>query len=594
MEINRKSLYAIIVKSGIAGIIFLLGIWVMTLLTAPKHLHISDRYIQTERKGGQTEYTVQIPGHAKQGPYSLIFKSKGNAITVDAEGTVLYAYGQYFAEEGKDVGRIHVSAGLPDNAKEVKIRLEAEDADADPVLYRIDLCQTKDIAAYFLTNDTLGFPLAMFYIVIGVCFITASVIVLGKWELSRLGILLGMVLLCLSVELLDTGGHYLVLGIEPHFWNLLFYVDSYIVSGICMLFSLELVKEKLSRPEKWVMHTGIAIQFLCAAAVFGLVRFTRLRFCDLSSVFSASIILCGLFSAYGIFRVFRKKNIIKHGVLFITFLVAWLFLAIILRFSTAPLMNFSDLPVIDFETIGGMLIFYAAMLSFLKEIERSIEDKKQKKEQIGMLETKLKESRIKNFTRQMQPHFLYNTLSSIQEIILDNPDYAYQLLGDFTIFLRGCIRSMSDEQPVPFSQELRNIKAFVAIEKMRFEERLTVYYEIKEENFMIVPLSIQPLVENAIRHGIYDRGPQGGTVWIRSFREADAYVVQVEDTGIGFDTENMMARFRDGSTDSYGIRNLIYRLETGMKATIRFDSEIGRGTLVTVRIPAENGEVVKA
>ncbi len=197
----------------------------------------------------------------------------------------------------------------------------------------------------------------------------------------------------------------------------------------------------------------------------------------------------------------------------------------------------------------------------------------------------LEQSRIKNASSQMQPHFLYNALSSIREIVLDDPQYASDLIYDFTTHLRACIRSMSGDSMVSFAQELENIKAYVNIERMRFGDRLHVVYDCEELDFDIIPLSIQPLVENAIRHGVYERGAAGGTVIVRSMRSDDCRIVCIEDDGIGFNFDETMAEVKSGKRDSSGLYNLIFRFDTLMKASVDVESTVGKGTKITVTIP---------
>ena len=217
-----------------------------------------------------------------------------------------------------------------------------------------------------------------------------------------------------------------------------------------------------------------------------------------------------------------------------------------------------------------------------EELQRRVREKEE-------LERQLQLSRIRNFTGQMHPHFLYNALGSIQEIMLEDPEYASELLGDFTTYLRGCIRSMNGDDAVPFSQELENIRAYVNIEKMRFGEKLKVIYEIEAPDFPVLPLSIQPLVENAIRHGVYQRGKAGGTVVIRTRRTDGFYEAEVEDDGIGFDYEKYRKAMDSGKMESAGLRNLTFRLEKVLGAEIIVKSASGSGTVVTVRIPDKKG-----
>ena len=207
--------------------------------------------------------------------------------------------------------------------------------------------------------------------------------------------------------------------------------------------------------------------------------------------------------------------------------------------------------------------------------------------EIETLTDELEDAKVKNSLSQMQPHFLYNTLASIREIILVDPEYASELIVDFTTHLRACIKTMSSNDLIPFGQELDNIKAYANIEKMRLGEKLKVEYNISFDDFMIVPLSIQPIVENAIRHGIYERGAKGGTVSISAYRNDEEYVVCVKDDGIGFDYEKIKADVESGKRDSTGISSLVFRLEKMLDAKVEIISRIGCGTEVTVRVPMD-------
>lgn len=202
----------------------------------------------------------------------------------------------------------------------------------------------------------------------------------------------------------------------------------------------------------------------------------------------------------------------------------------------------------------------------------------------------LAQTRVKNASSQMQPHFLYNALSSIREIVLEDPEYASDLIYDFTTHLRACVRSMSNDAPIPFTQELENVRAYVNIEKMRFGDRLSVEYNCPETDFNIIPLSIQPLVENAVRHGVFDRGAVGGKVIVSTARGDGRIFVYVEDNGVGFDYHKTMQEVEDGTRDSSGLANLIFRFATLMTAEVSVDSIIGSGTKVTVTIPSTKGQ----
>lgn len=250
----------------------------------------------------------------------------------------------------------------------------------------------------------------------------------------------------------------------------------------------------------------------------------------------------------------------------------------------------SILPVSDTMEVkigsDGVKYGYAVVTDITKYREAREHDKMKMEE----MEIQLNEARLKVSTGQMQPHFLYNALASIREIVLDDPEYASDLIYDFTTHLRACIKSMSSESQIRFSQELENIKAYVNIEKMRFGDKLKVEYNIKESDFDIIPLSIQPLVENAIRHGIYERGDAGGLVVVSTCREGNYAVIKVEDNGVGFDLASIKKQVEHYGRDSTGLKNLMFRFEKIMHADVQVESKLGVGTSITIRIPIEGEE----
>jgi PAS domain-containing protein/anti-sigma regulatory factor (Ser/Thr protein kinase) len=228
--------------------------------------------------------------------------------------------------------------------------------------------------------------------------------------------------------------------------------------------------------------------------------------------------------------------------------------------------------------------------SVVTDLRKYREEQQQLEQELKQTRDQLAQSRVKNAGSQMQPHFLYNALSSIREIVLEDPEYASDLIYDFTTHLRACVRSMSSDALIPFTQELENIRAYVNIEKMRFGERLSVEYNCPETDFDIIPLSIQPLVENAVRHGIFDRGAAGGKVTVSTARGDGCIFIYAEDNGVGFDYKKTMQEVEDGTRDSNGLANLIFRFATLMKAEVSVDSEIGIGTKVTVTIPESDAK----
>ncbi|MCQ2510594.1 MAG: histidine kinase [Lachnospiraceae bacterium] len=250
-----------------------------------------------------------------------------------------------------------------------------------------------------------------------------------------------------------------------------------------------------------------------------------------------------------------------------------------------------------FLFVASGIIFARSVIQYRLRIRSTLADLERQKNEKALLEAQMKEKELKsalkeaqmrNSIRQLQPHFLYNALSSIREIVLESPEYGADMLMDFTNFLRACLKAMSTKELIPFSQELKNIKAYVNIEKMRLGDRLTVVYDIQEDDFLIIPLGVQPLVENAIRHGISKKRNKTGTVAIRTYRENGQIVISVEDDGTGFDVPKILDEIASGKRDSTGISNLKMRFANRMNATLEGTSEVGKGTVAYIKIPLED------
>lgn len=206
------------------------------------------------------------------------------------------------------------------------------------------------------------------------------------------------------------------------------------------------------------------------------------------------------------------------------------------------------------------------------------------------LENRLRRSRAELMASQIRPHFIYNTLNSIRTLIRLDPKAAQQAVYDFSIYLRSNLENMGERDLIPFADELRHIRAYLDIEKIRFEERLNVVMDIQASMFLVPPLSIQPLVENAVKHGICTR-MSGGTVTIRSYEETDMYVVEVEDDGAGFDVSGLdlgddtdsAAPSSGNAPDGHiGLKNIRFRVQEITGGTLKIESHPGKGTKVTV------------
>ena len=195
------------------------------------------------------------------------------------------------------------------------------------------------------------------------------------------------------------------------------------------------------------------------------------------------------------------------------------------------------------------------------------------------LENELTQSRIAVMLSQIKPHFLFNALNSISALCLTDPLMADQAITSLSNYLRGNIRSLEQNSPIPFEQELDHIKYHVRLEQLRYGEKLRVVYAIHTTDFQVPTLSLQTLVENAIRHGVSPK-PEGGLVVVETEHGDHCTFVRIIDNGVGFDMD-----LRSQNADSIGLANAKKRMEVMMNAEFTIQSTPGKGTNITIRIP---------
>ena len=188
--------------------------------------------------------------------------------------------------------------------------------------------------------------------------------------------------------------------------------------------------------------------------------------------------------------------------------------------------------------------------------------------------------RISIMLSQIAPHFIYNTLTSIQQMCETNPKQAAETVGEFAEYLRGNLDSLSLQKPVPFKKELNHVKAYLSIEKKRFGDKIKSSFDIQCDDFMIPSLTLQPLVENAVKHGLRKK-KGGGTVCISTKRQGNEVCIIIEDDGVGFDPNQLL----DDGRPHVGIENVRSRLRDMCGASLEVTSAPGQGSKMLIKLP---------
>ena len=164
-----------------------------------------------------------------------------------------------------------------------------------------------------------------------------------------------------------------------------------------------------------------------------------------------------------------------------------------------------------------------------------------------------------------------------------DPERAQEATVTFADYLRGNMDSLKQTAPMPFETELEHLKKYLYIEKLRFGKKLNIVYDIQATDFKVPLLSIQPLVENAVKHGVGMK-KKGGTVTISTKRTDSGYEIIIADDGVGFDTN---APKKDDGRSHVGMENTKKRLKDLCGADVVITSTVGEGTTVRVILPKE-------
>ena len=221
-------------------------------------------------------------------------------------------------------------------------------------------------------------------------------------------------------------------------------------------------------------------------------------------------------------------------------------------------------PLIDICYVLSALVMYGFALSGQIEQDRR-------------RQLEIANQRANVMVLQMRPHFIYNTLMSIYCLCDQDPQKARQVTMDFTNYLRKNFNAVASDSTIPFSAELEHTRAYLAVEQAQFEDMLLVEFDTPVTHFRLPPLTLQPLVENSVKHGM---NPYSGPLYVSvRTRMTDAGVeVIVEDNGPGFDPD-------DESKPHTTLTNIRQRLEMMCGGSLVIRPRDGGGTVVIITIP---------
>ena len=322
-----------------------------------------------------------------------------------------------------------------------------------------------------------------------------------------------------------------------------------------------------------------------------------LWFWRISLLLSISMLIVSQFT--GLIYYIDNENLYHRGPLYVlyyisAFLIVFSDLYLVVRYRNClsrkvavALFIYLIIPLVFavFQVFfyGPALIIYATLFSaFVMYIfllsEQTEEHIRQEHEKMVL--------RLNLLSSQIRPHYIYNVLTSIHLLCRKNPEEAMRVVEHFTDYLRANFEGIAAENPIGFPNELRHIEAYLEVERRRFLDELKVEYRIEHTAFRLPALTVQPIVENAVKHGFGDE-EKPLKITISARRCEGASEIVVADNGRGFSEPEI-------SESMEALRNIRERLKLMSNGTLEIFSRKGEGTRVVIRIPDKEYTAGKA
>lgn len=236
--------------------------------------------------------------------------------------------------------------------------------------------------------------------------------------------------------------------------------------------------------------------------------------------------------------------------------------------------------IFDFGiTIRVGVILYIAIV-YTIEILRVRDKRKYEVKENMEMKTELDKANIYLMSGKMTPHFIHNTLLAIQELCYSDPQEAANAIEIFSRYIRINLDGIGQHEVIPFEKELECIQLYMGIQQICYEDDVQFETDLQAKDFYIPPFCIQPIVENAVIHGIRKCRRQG-CIRLKTWMEEECIVIQVEDNGAGFEVDE---KKRTSFSSSISV---VYRLEKVLNGKLDIMSKVGEGTIVTLRIPKQ-------
>lgn len=382
------------------------------------------------------------------------------------------------------------------------------------------------------------------------------------------GDMIAIIILCFSLMTQNLIEHYLTIGEPSPFWRTFNSIYGYCVRPVIMVVFLCIVQPGKKHWVSWSLvgiNTAVYLTAFRCRVAFMITEdnhYVSGPLADTCMVVSAILLVNLLWQTIRSFHGEKKRDMLIP-----LFVVGIIVVSVILD----QYLWVTEQPVeyLTIAVIVSCVLFYLWLhLQFVREHELDL----------------MAQNRIKIMVSQIQPHFLYNTIATFKALCKKDPEKASEVAEKFGQYLRQNLDSLEAEGLISVEKELEHTRLYADIEMIRFEN-VRVEYDVKDSDFEVPPLTIQPMVENAIRHGVRIR--EEGIVRVSTRQTEQGREIVIWDNGSGFDVSSM----KQSEGSHIGIRNVKERIEKLCGGTLTVESELEKGTTITIRIPKEEGEL---
>ena len=365
-----------------------------------------------------------------------------------------------------------------------------------------------------------------------------------------------------QVSLLFLGPDYSVLS------RIAVFCESLFSSMLMPMMTLYLLRCSGERRKRTPLFASMITLWLVYAALLVFTQFTTQIYTitpnnvyQRGPLYFVLLILPAAMMAMNCVSLFLRRNRLtkKQRAAFTVYLLVPLCCMLIQMFSYGLLM------IVIGTSVSIMIMFIFIVLN---QVDHSIRQQKKNAAQQASITV-----------LQMRPHFIHNTLMSIYYLCKQDPEKAQQIILDFSSYLRRNFTAIAKEDTIPFAEEVEHTRAYLAVEQARFLDQLLVEFDMEFTDFRLPPLTLQPIVENAVKHGM---DPELEPLFISvSSRRQDGYAeIVVDDSGPGFKPV-------DDDEPHTALANICERLKLMCNGDLEISCRDCGGTIVTLRIPLQ-------